>query len=480
MAEPSLKKKAVSGMVWTSVEKFGLQAMQLVIGIVIARILAPEDYGIVGMTAIFTAVAQTLLDSGFGSALIQKKDRNETDSSTCFYFNVVVGIVLYGAFFAASPYIADFYHVPLLSPVCKVVGLTFLINSLTISQNAKLTAEMKFKQISIISLTTYLVTGVCGIIMALSGWGVWALVFQMVGSSLLRLLLIESYTRWIPRGGFSKKSFNHLFGFGSKILCSSIINTIYDNLYTLVIGRVYTPGEVGHYNRANQFAMLPSQTLLDTVMKVAYPLMSEVQDDNERLCRAYKKFLRLPLFLLYPILAGMIALAEPFIIVLISEKWLPCVPFLRILCIGAAFIPLTHINLNILYVKGRTDLVLKLELIKKSIAFAILFSCIPFGIYILIIGRAFYSFIAYVFNCYYTGKFINFGFWKQLYYNVPVMVKSAMMGIVCYYVSSLFANPLVQLLVGVVVGIVVYGIIVVATKDESMKDIIDIIKSRKK
>lgn len=479
MAEQPLKEKALSGMVWTSIEKFGLQAMQLVIGIVIARILSPEDYGIVGMTAIFTAVAQTLLDSGFGSALIQKKDRNETDFSTCFYFNVGVGIVLYVLFFLASPYIAEFYHVPLLASVCKVVGLTFLINSLTISQNAKLTVRMQFKQLSIISLITCLVTGLCALTMALNGWGVWALVFQMVGNSLLRLIFIEAYTRWIPRGGFSRKSFNHLFGFGSKILCSGMINTIYNNLYTLVIGRVYTSGEVGYYNRANQFAMLAPQTVLDTVMKVTYPLMSEVQDDEERLSRAYKKFLRLPLFVLYPILAGLIALAEPFIYVVIGEKWLPCVPLLQILCIGAVFIPLTHINLNILYVKGRTDLVLKLEIIKKTIAFAILFSCIPFGIYVLIIGKVFYELVAYMFNCYYTGKFIHFGFWKQLYYNVPVMVKSAIMGTVCYAAVLLFDNQWARLLVGVAMGIIVYGLIAVVTKDESMKDIIGVMKKKK-
>lgn len=480
MAEGALKSKAISGMLWTSIEKFGLQAMQLFIGIAIARILSPEDYGIVGMTAIFMSVAQTLLDSGFGSALIQKKDRNERDYSTCFYFNVVAGFVLYGLFFLASPYIAEFYRVPLLTPVCRVVGLAFLLNSLIVSQTARLTAELKFKPLSVVSLVTYLVTGLLGIAMALKGWGVWALVFQTVGGALFRLVLIEVYTRWIPRGGFSRESFRYLFSFGSKILCSSMVNTVYSNIHTLVIGRVYTPGEVGYYNRANQFAMLAPQTVLDTVMKVAYPLMAEVQDDDERLCRAYKKFLRLPLFLLYPILAGLIALANPFILVVLGEKWLPCVPFLQILCIGAAFTPLTHINLNLLYVKGRTDLVLKLEIIKKSIAFLILFLTVPLGIYWLIAGKAFYEFVAYTFNCYYTGKFINFGFGKQLYYNVPVMVKSGIMGISCYGAVLCFVNPFAQLAVGICCGIMVYGLLAIVSHDESMKDIADIIRFKKK
>lgn len=360
----SYKQKAVSGVAWTTIERLTTQVIQFVIGIAIARILAPQDYGIIGMTAIFFAIATTFVDSGFGSALIQKKDRNEDDYATCFYFNLCVSVVLYALLWFSSPYIAVFYRTPVLNNVLRLLGLTLIINSLSISQMAKLTAEMHFKLLSVINVCTQLVTGLVGLYLAYAGWNVWALVFQQICSSVARLLLIEWYLRWIPKRTFSKQSFNHLFRFGSKILCSGLINTIYDNLYTLVIGRTFAAKEVGYYNRGNQFAILPTQTVLSVFMKVAYPLMAEVQDDAERLKRAYKKFLRVPLFVLYPILFGLIALAKPLVLVLLGEKWLPAVPLLQVLCIGSFFDPLTHINLNILYVKGRTDLVLRLELIK--------------------------------------------------------------------------------------------------------------------
>lgn len=474
----TLKQQAVFGVAWTSVERFTQQIIQFVIGVAIARILAPQDYGIIGMTAIFFAVATTFIDSGFGSALIQKKDRDEVDYSTCFYFNVLVGIVLYAILWFASPAIADFYRTPILCEVTRTLGLTMLINSLSISQTAKMTAEMKFKEMAIISIVTQLVTGIVGLYLAYVGRGVWALVFQQLSSCLARLLMMELFLRWYPKLVFSKASFKHMFSYGSKILCSGLINTVYDNLYTLVIGRAFSAKEVGYYNRGNQFAILPTSTILNIFMKVAFPLMAQVQDDVEKLKTAYKKFLRVPLFVLYPILFGLIALAKPLILVLLGEKWLPAVPLLQVLCIGSFFDPLTHINLNILYVKGRTGLVLRLELIKKPIAFILLFSMIPLGLWWLCFGRAIYGFIAYCFNCYYTGRFINFGFWKQMYYNVPVLLKSGIMGALCYVCLYVFDKPLVQLLVGIAVGIISYFAMAVVTKDETLNDVKQIILKR--
>lgn len=474
----SFKQKAITGVAWTSVERFTQQIIQFVIGIAIARILAPQDYGIIGMTAIFFAVATTFIDSGFGSALIQNKNRNETDYSTCFYFNVIVGVILYVILWLASPTIADFYRTPILCDVTRVLGLTMLVNSLSISQTAKMTVEMRFKEMAIISIVTQFFTGLIGLYLAYIGWGVWALVFQQLSSCIARLLMMELFLKWYPRLVFSKASFKHMFSYGSKILCSGLINTIYNNLYTLVIGKAFSAKEVGYYNRGNQFAILPTTTILSIFMKVAFPLMAEVQDDVEKLKTAYKKFLRVPLFVLYPILFGLIALAKPLILVLLGEKWLPAVPLLQVLCIGSFFDPLTNINLNILYVKGRTDLVLRLELIKKPIAFILLFSMIPLGLWWLCFGRAIYGFIAYSFNCYYTGKFINFGFWKQMYYNVPVLLKSGLMGALCYGCLYVFDKPLVQLLVGIVVGIFSYFIMAFVTKDETLNDVKQIIQKK--
>lgn len=467
----TLKDKAVSGIAWTSVERFSQQIIQFVIGIIIARILSPQDYGIIGMTAIFFAVANTFVDSGFGSALIQKKDRNDIDYSTCFYFNLAVGFVSYLILFFIAPAISDFYRIPLLCDVIRVLGLSLIVNSLTISQTARMTAEMKFKEMSVITIIIQVFTGIVGLYFAYTGWGVWALVFQQLGSSIAKLIIIEVYLKWIPQFVFSIPSFKHMFSYGSKILCSSLINVIYDNMYTLVIGRVFSAKDVGYYNRGNQFAILPTTTILNIFMKVAFPLMAEVQNDTEKLQIAYKKFLRVPIFILYPILFGLIVLAKPLILVLLGEKWLPAVPILQVLCIGSFFDPLTHINLNILYVKGRTDLVLKLELLKKPIAFIILFGMIPLGLWWLCLGRAIYGFIAYCFNCYYTGRFINFGFWKQMYYNVPVILKAGIMGALCYLSLHISENPFFQLIIGIATGLISYIAIAIITKDETWMDV---------
>lgn len=475
----SLKSKAVSGVIWTSIERFGTYFIQLIIGIIIARILSPDDFGIIGMTAIFMAIANTLLDSGFGNALIQNRERNETDYSTAFYFNTIVGIILYLILYFSSPLIAEFYKTPILIPVCRVIGFSLILNSLIIPQTAKLTAEFKFKELSFTTIITQTVTGIIAIIAAYYGAGVWALVLQNVSSCFLRIFLIEYFTRWKPTKKFSVSSFKKMFSFGSKILCSGIINTIYSNLYTLVIGRIYNPTQVGYYTQGDKFAVLPSTTLLQVVMKVAYPLMAEIQDDTDKLKVAYQKFLRLPIFILYPVLTGLIVYAHPLIYILLGEKWLPTVPILQILCLGSFFDPLTHINLNILYVKGRTDLVLKLEVIKKSIAFLILFTMIPFGLWWLCAGRVFYGFIAYIINCHYTTRYINFGFWSQMKYNIPIIAKSLLMGGICYSITFIECTPIVQLTIGTIVGFITYLLIAIISKDESYADLLDIIKRKK-
>lgn len=472
------KHKAISGIIWTSFERFGAYFIQLIISIILARILSPNDFGVIGMTVIFMLIANTLLDSGFGNALIQNKNRDEIDYSTAFYFNIIIGIILYIILYISSPFIADFYNTEILTPVCRALGLSLIFNSLTIAQTAKLTVEFKFKALSIITVTTQVITGIIGIILAYCGYGVWALVFQNVGSCFLRVIFIEYYTKWIPMKSFSKDSFKKMFNFGSKLLCSGIINTIYNNLYTLIIGKIYTPTEVGYYAQGDKFAVLPSNTFLSVIMKVAYPMMAEVQDNTEKLRNAYQKFLRLPIFVLYPILTLFIIYAKPIIILLIGEKWLPAVPILQILCIGTFFDPLTHINLNVLYVKGRTDLVLKLEVIKKSIAFIILFSMIPLGLWWLCAGRAIYGFIAYSINCYYTKKFLDFSFWKQMRYNIPIITKSALMGIICYSCTINIHSNIIKVAIGFIIGIISYIIIAKISKDESFLDIKDIIKNK--
>lgn len=478
MPEKNLKSSAVNGAIWTGVEKFSRQAVQFVIGIILARILSPDDFGVIGMLAIFIAIAQTFTDSGLSSALIQKKDRTEVDCSTMFFFSMSVGVLFYLLLYATAPLIADFYNMPILTDVTRVVALSIILSGLTAVQNARLTIDLRFRTLSLIAIISMVVTGATGLALAYSGWGVWALVFQALAGQMVTSICTWYCSRWMPKLEFSMKSFKQLWGFGSKLLVSGLINTIYGNLYTLVIGKKFSSAEVGFYNRGNHFALLPAQTVQDMAIKVNFPILAKMQDDDERLLGAYKKLLTVPLYILYPVLVCMAVTAEPLVIVLIGEKWLPCVPIMQVLCIGYMFSPLTHINLNLLYVKGRTDLVLKLEFIKKPIAFLILFASIPFGIVVMVIGKAIYEFIAFSFNCYYTGKILNYGEWKQLKLLLPTFINCAIMAAVIYLSMLPFTLPIVKLCVGVSVGLISYWLFSIATKDAAYGEVREIVKRK--
>jgi len=478
MSEKNLKSSAVNGAIWTGIEKFSRQAVQFVIGIILARVLSPDDFGVIGMLAIFIAIAQTFTDSGLSSALIQKKDRTEVDCSTMFFFSIGAGVLFYLLLYATAPLIADFYNMPILTDVTRVVALSIILSGLTAVQNARLTIDLRFRTLSLIAIISMVVTGATGLILAYSGWGVWALVFQALAGQIVTSICTWYCSRWMPKLEFSMTSFKQLWGFGSKLLVSGLINTIYGNLYTLVIGKKFSSAEVGFYNRGNHFALLPAQTVQDMAIKVNFPILAKMQDDDERLLGAYKKLLTVPLYILYPVLVCMAVTAEPLVIVLIGEKWLPCVPIMQVLCIGYMFSPLTHINLNLLYVKGRTDLVLKLEFIKKPIAFLILFASIPFGIIVMVIGKAIYEFIAFSFNCYYTGKILNYGEWKQLKLLLPTFINCAIMAAVIYLSMLPFTLPILKLCVGVSVGLISYWLFSIATKDAAYGEVREIVKRK--
>ena len=463
----SINNKAFTGMSWTALERLVSQLIQLTISIVLARLLLPSDYGIIGMLAIFMAISQTLMDSGFANALIQKKDRCNIDYYTVFYFNIIIGIILYLFFYILAPWIADFYHMPILKSVTRVYTLTLVINSLSIVQSTKFQIELRFKELALISICTVFFTGIIGIILALNGFGVWALVCQAILSSLFRTLFLWYFARWTPKFIFSFESFNKMFSFGGKLLCSSLINTIYNNIYTLIIGKRFSSAEVGFYNRGSNFAYLPTSTITGVIVSVNYPILAKLQDNNNALIKTYAKLLQAPLFFLYPLLIGLATLGNPFITLLIGEKWIPCVSIMQILCVGYFFNPLTHINLNLLYVKGRSDLVLKLEFIKKPIAFSILLLTIPLGIKWMVLGQACYEFIAFILNCHYTGKILNYGFIHQIKKIIPIIFRAYTMGAIIIITSPLFDTNICKLFGGILIGVISYGILCHIMKDST-------------
>lgn len=466
-----IRQKAVNGMVWTGVERFGVQFIHLITEIIIARMLMPADFGIIAMLAIFMAIAQSFLDSGFASALIQKKDRTEVDYSTVFYFNIVVSLVLYGLFYVTAPLIAAFYDMPILTDVTRVYTVSLVLNGLTIVQTAKLSVDLNFKLQAIASLVSMIVAGLIGIAMAYMGFGVWALVALGVAIAGVRMIALWLLSSWKPLWAFSFDSFRQLFSFGSKLLASGMINTVYQNLYAVVIGKAFAAASLGFFNRAEKFASLPTQSITQIVLKVNFPILSKFQDDNEKLISLYKRLLRAPIYLLYPVLFGMAAVAHPLVEVILGEKWLPCVPLLQVLCLGYIWGPLTHINLNLLYVKGRSDLVLRLEFIKKPLAFIILFASIPFGLLWMCVGKALYEFIAFSFNCYYTKKLLGYGMLEQLREISLIMFNAVVMAAGVTAVTVFIAPPLIKLVVGVLIGGGLFLLLSLITKDQTFSEL---------
>ena len=450
-------------------ERLATHVFRFLVALVMARLLAPSDYGMVGMLSIFLALAGTIQDSGFSAALIQKQDKTEEDYATAFFFNLGVSIFFYVMLFFLAPLIAQFYGVRELTPITRVIALGLVINALGAIQQTRLTINLKFGLLAALSMTSLAVSSAIGIGLAYKGYGAWALVGQSVLGGAANVAMLWCVARWRPILCFSKDSFRKLFGFGSKLLCSSMINTIYGNIYALVIGKAFGAAETGHFNRANGFAALPADTLSEVVLKVNYPILAKLQDDTPRLVSAYRRLLRTPMFLLVPVLFGMAAVAEPMVRVLIGEKWLPCVPFLQVLCFGMMWWPLTHINLNLLYVKGRTDLVLKLELIKKPIAFLILFSTIPFGIFWMCVGKAVYDFIAFCFNCHYTNKVLGYGFWRQMGEIMPMVANALAMVVLITWTTRFFDSNVAKLTVGVLVGAVSYLVGAAIYREESLR-----------
>ena len=330
----SVKHRAIKGVMWSAVERFSVQGIQFVLSIVIARLVLPSEYGLIAMLGIFLAIAQTFVDSGFSNALIQKKDRTEVDYSTVFYFNILIALVVYGVLFISAPYIASFYREPELTVVTRWVGLNLLLNGLSIVQRAKLTVCVDFKTQAKASLIAVLMSGLVAVCLAYRDYGVWALVLQSLLSSFLNTLLLWIFSRWLPLWCFSWKSFRSLFSFGSKLLLSGLLHTIYINLYSLVIGRRYSAMDVGFYNRANQFSGFPSTNLVGIITRVIYSVQCELQDDTERLNRSFMCYLRVSCYIIFPLMTLLAVLSDPLIRFLLTDKWLPSAELLSILCLS--------------------------------------------------------------------------------------------------------------------------------------------------
>lgn len=456
MSTESLKQKTTKGLFWSSVERFSNQGMSFLFSVILARMLAPSDFGIIAMITIFFAVAQSFVDSGFSNALVRKTDRREEDFSTCFYFNIGVGIIAYIVLFLIAPLVANFYNQPILSPIIRITGLGVVLNSLCVVQQALFTIRIDFKSQAKVTLSATIISGIVGVVLAYLEYGVWALVWQGVVMSLVRMGLLWLMSKWRPKTGFSKDSFHYLFGYGSKLLASGLLDTIYNNIYPIVIGKFYSPAQLGNYSRALSFAQLPSSNITGILQRVTFPVLSTIQDDIPRLQTNYRRLLKLSAFIVFPLMMGLAAMAFPLIRVVLTPKWEGCSLYLQIICFALMWYPIHAINLNLLQVKGRSDLFLRLEIIKKIVGVCIMCITIPLGITAMCIGMVASSLISLFINTFYTGKLIDIGYLKQMRDLLPVLINSLLMGSIVYFSIELFYSDLVKIITGFLVGIVSY------------------------
>ena len=452
----NLKQQTKKGLYWSFFNQFSNYGMQFCVGIVMARLLSPSDYGITALPGVFLAIAAVFQDSGMAGALIRKPEIEEKDYSTLFLYSIGMGIVMYAALFFASPYIASYFETPVLIPLVRVTALTFLWGPITTVQYVFLKRKLDFKTPTKISIATKIFSAIVGITMAYMGYGLWALVISGVLSGFLNLILIVWAVRWYPRTGWSNESFKYLWGYGNKMLASSLLETAYSNITPLFVAKYYSPADLGVYNRARNYAIMPSQNVTGVIQNVTFPVLSKMQDDDESLARNYRRMLKTTAFVVFPLMMLLAGLARPLIITMITAKWEACIILLQLLCFSLMWYPIHSINLNLLQVKGRTDLFFRLEVIKKIIGLSILVVTLPLGLVVFCIGGIISSLVCLAVNTYYTGKLINVGYLKQMRDLFPTLLLSLVLFGVILVINQFISNYLLQILVGGTIGSLVY------------------------
>lgn len=476
----SLKKEALSGVVWTYGQQFGTQFLSFGVSIVLARMLLPEEFGLIGMIAIFMGIGTTLFDGGMTSSLIRSENLEEKDYSTVFLFNFFTSLGIYALIFVSAPLIADFYHQPILKDITRVYALSFIFAAFGTVQNTRLTKALNFKKQALLALPALILSSIVGLAMAYMGYGVWSLVGSTLVNSFLLSLFLWWSSDWRPEWTFDKESFYKHFGYGYKLTLSGILDTVFTNLYQIVIGRYYSASLVGFYTRANQLMMMPVGNISTALNKVAFPLFAKVQDEPERLKSAYKRIMLMVLFIVTPMIGIMLILAEPLVVFLFTEKWIKIVPIFQILCLSGLLYPLHLYNLLILQVKGRSDLFLKLEIIKKVLASIVLIISFSFGFYALLWGQLFFSVLALLINTHYAGAMLDYKMKHQIIDIMPILFFGVIMVCGIYFVDQFLIemNNFMRLCIGSSIGGLIYLGMAYILKFESLLEIKNIIQKK--
>ena len=441
---------------WRLAERFGAQGVALVVSIILARLLVPEVYGTIALVTVFTQILNVFVDSGFGNALIQKKDADDLDFSTVFYFNIAVCLLLYAGVFLAAPWIARFYNDLALTPVVRVLSLTLIISGVKNVQQAYVSRTMQFKRFFFATLGGTIGAAVIGIAMAYFGFGVWALVAQQIFNATVDTLILWITVKWQPKWMFSWQRLKGLFSFGWKLLASSLLDTVYSDLRQLIIGKLYTSSDLAQYNRGKQLPDLLVNNIDTSINSVLLPAMSQVQDDSARVKSMTRRAMKTSTYVIAPIMMGLAFTAEFVIRLLLTEKWMPCVPFLRIFCITYMFYPVHTANLNAIKAMGRSDLFLKLEIVKKVVGLIVLLSTMWFGVMAMAYSLLFTSITSQIINSWPNKKLLDYSYPEQIRDILPGILLAVLMGCCIYPIQWLGLPDVVTLLIQVPLGAAIY------------------------
>ena len=481
-----MKEKIVSNtfksIVWSALERFSVQVLQFLISIILARLVYPSEFGLIALLSIFISIAQSFVESGFSSALIQKNNRTEIDYSTVFYFNVLVSLLLYILLFFAAPLISIYYHNPVLELLCKWMGLGIIIQSFSIVIITKLTVNLDFKTQAKASLSAVIISGSFGVYLAYNDYGVWALLIQYLVNTLLNTVFLWWLSPWFPLPKFSYNSLKYLFPFGVRLLLAGILHSVYMNLYSLVIGRKYTVMDVGYFSQASLVARLPSVSLMAVISRAIYPIQCKINDDDSvELSRdLFIKYLRIASFVIFPIMIGLAVLSKSLILIFLSDRWLPMSEYLFILSITYIWIPLLVMNNQMLLVNGRTDLFLKSESLKKIVGLLILVLSMPYGIAMLCYGLLVYNLIEVAIVIYFSKKVFQTGFLIQFKAIRNILLSAISMGVIMYFILLLIDDVYFELIVGVLVGILFYSFLSSMLRIKEFSDFRHLIRSARR
>lgn len=473
----SITNKVTSGFIWTSFDKFSSQFVQFIIGIIIARFVSPHEYGVLGILMIFIILSQVFIDSGFGSALIYRNDKNDKDLQTAFSFNLGISLLLFAILYVLAPHIESFYDLPQLALYLRISIIVLFINALLVVPTAILRIDFQFKTLAIGNIISTLLSGFAGVLLAFWGFGVWALIIQLLSRPFVLLLCVCPFCKWLPRFRFYKSSFYNLLNYGVKIFSASFLTKIVDECTAFFVGKILTSTSLGVFTRSNQFAGLPSTSMVTIIGSVIFPSLSSIKNDEEQFDALFKKSVLYISAFSIPLFLWIAMISDPLVRILLTDKWIAVVPVMQILCIGRCFYPVANVSEQVMNAKGRSDLFLKQQIIKMTIKAIAVICLIRYGLIAVAIADAIYTSTQYLVTCIFLRKISHYGFISQIKTMWPFIIASIISAIVGFVMLGLTNNPYLQIIYSVFAAIFVYYVLVnLLQKEFNIKQLYSFIK----